>query len=102
MRDGRVHEPLGANVAANTVRPVGDQKQKQSQDERAVEIIDSGHAKHGGEHADRNQDRGSGDDQAEGAVARAVNYRKHEDSGAAVIFAVHPGDGHEVRELPEK
>ena len=33
---------------------------------------------------------------------RAVNDREHEDPGAAVIFAVHPSDGHEVRKLPEK
>lgn len=102
MRDGGVHQPLGANVGANAVGPVGDQEKEQAEDERAVEIVYGGHAEHGGQHTDRDQDRGGGDDQAEGAVAAAIYYREHEDSGAPVIFAVHPSDGHEMRELPEK
>ena len=69
MRDGGMHQPLGANVGANAVGPVGDQEQKQSQDQGAVEIIYGGHAEDGGQHADRDQDRGGGDDQAEGTVA---------------------------------
>src|SRR5271156_2891224 len=102
MRDSGVHKPLGANVGANAVGPVGDQEEKESQDEGAVEIVNSSHAEHRGQEADGNQDRGGGDDQSEGAVTGAVDYGEHEDSGASVIFAVHPGDGHEVRELPEK
>ena len=39
---------------------------------------------------------------AEGARAVLVDDGEHEDAGAGVVFAVHPTDGVEVRELPEK
>jgi hypothetical protein len=37
-----------------------------------------------------------------GGQAIGLDHGKHADSGTRVVIAVHPGDGHEVRELPDE
>src|SRR6266481_479693 len=102
MEDGGVHEPLGAGVGFGVGGPEADLDEAGAGDQCAEEIEDAGKAHDGGQQADGNESRGVENDLAEGALAFLVHDGKHEDSGTGVIFAVHPGDGVEVRKLPDE
>src|SRR5258708_6895316 len=102
VEDGSVHEPLGAGVGFGVGGPEAYLDEAGAGDERAEEIEDAGKAHDGGQQADGNESRGIQNDLAEGALAFLVHDGKHEDSGAGVIFAVHPSDGVEMRKLPDE
>ncbi len=102
MHDGDVHQPLGAGVGFGGGGPEANLDGGGAGDQRAEEIEHAGEAHYGGEQADGYERRGVENNLAEGAGAVLVDYRKHQNAGAGVIFAVHPGDGVEMRELPEK
>ena len=52
--------------------------------------------------ADGNHEHGVEQRFDHGGPAVGLHDGQHADAGAGVVVAIHPGDGHEVRELPDK
>src|SRR6516165_194853 len=102
VEDGGVHEPLGASVGLGGGGPQTDLNQSGAGDESAEKVEHAGKTHDRGQQADGNKRGCVENDLTEGARAVCIDEGKHENSGAGVVFAVHPGDGVEVGELPNE
>src|SRR6516164_10725513 len=99
---GSVHEPFGALVGLGAGRPKTDLNKSHRGNERAEEVEHASKAHDRRKQTDSDKRGRVENDLAEGTRALFVDHGQHEDAGAGVIFAIHPGNGVEVRELPEK
>ncbi len=74
----------------------------QAECERTEKINGSRHSQKARSQARRNQQQPAEHDLARGRLPVGLDHRQHNDPGALVVFAIHPGNGKEVRKLPQE
>ena len=96
---------FGVGIADDAGEANGVPEVAEAEDGRDDGVERAGDVQRGGPEADRDHDGGveeSLDDGAQRSVLRVGQVGREADAAAGVVFAVHPADGHEVRELPDE
>src|SRR5437867_8585087 len=78
------------------------EEKKKAQYKCTEKINPTRYAEDSRQQAHRDQHECIDNDLLRGDAAIGFHHRQHQNPGAAVIFAIHPGDGEKMWELPEK
>src|SRR5258708_31717367 len=102
VQNGSVHQPLGANVSPRASSPQANLQKSHAEQQRPKKVNDSSKPGNRRQEADTHKRRSRHQNLPERPRALGVDHRKHQNSRARIILAIHPSNRVKMRELPEE